>query len=99
MLVPTQTMCRDIRKAYQKAKVNPREYVRVWTGYHEDFALAWRNVDHHSTQVYMVQVSRKDGEVVAEHGMITTKCEFKKIGLARPTVKEVEAWQRLVGPL
>jgi hypothetical protein len=99
MLVPTQTMCREMRKAYQRAKVAPKEFVRVPTGYHEDFVLAYRNVDHHSTQMYMVQLRRDNGEIVAEHAMITTKCEFKRIGLARPTVKEVEAWQRLVATL
>lgn len=99
MLVPTQSMCREIRKSYQKAKVNPKEFARVGTGYHEDYVLAWRNVAHHSTQIYLVKLARNGYELVAEHAMITTKCEFKKIGLARPTTKEVEAWQRLVGPI
>lgn len=83
-------LARDIRRQYQLTKVKPKEFTRVGP------YLAWRNVAHHSTQIYLLQITRNDGELIAEHAMVTTKCEFKKLGLARPTIKEVEAWQRLM---
>ena len=54
--------------------------------------LAWRNVNHRSVQVYMVEII--DG--TAHHYMITTKAQWKKLGLAHPTPKELAAWQSLV---
>jgi len=100
MLAPSEGMRRDIRKQYQRAGAAPKEFVAVSTGLNGERALAWRNVAHHSTQLYMLHIRRDaKGELEAEHAMITVKCEWKRIGLARPTVKEVEAWQRLVAPL
>lgn len=86
---------REIRRQYAAAKAVPKQFVPV-----EGPALAWRNVAHHSTQIYMVSLRRDArGELEAEHSVITVKCEYKRTGFARPTVREVESWQQLIGPL
>lgn len=99
MLAPSESMRRDMRKQYAKAGVEPKQFVALDTGLGER-VLAWRNVAHHTTQIYLLQLRRDaKGELEAEHAMITVKCEWKRIGLARPTLKEAEAWQRLIGTL